>query len=421
MKKFIKILAPILMFSLFASYSFAEKYSITNPEKFQDEKQKSYHCNLNNGISGKSCYGCKDYSTRTICCYDEDGKPIWEDPQYKNENQYGKVPKISDQNMYGPVNKSENIDTDWYQSNAWGIKHKRGIEKKYVRGKSLGVCIKKDGTGFYYTAVSSFSRKKNKKQSWLNISSRIGQRAWSRSPGNIYGESNKDFPIFIGEIKKLRIIYDYIFKSKGKYNNNITLWLVKPGADKPFMEVMLKFDRTAIKHKRRRHKNLKTNNYEFIVWSNKGQEWRRKNEGLDYFFSIDAFEKNTKRNKNGEYFVDIDLKKVFDYLLEQKLLTTTDILRGFTLTTEIWDGAGEMKIKKLKYEIEKGEKIKLIGYVATAKNKKDDLFQMKSRKYYSASEAEKDVMKRCKMFFEPHGKNMQEACYINNIEKVENK
>jgi len=47
--------------------------------------------------------------------------------------------------------------------------------------------------------------------------------------------------------------------------------------------------------------------------------------------------------------------------------------------------------------------------------------QMKSRKYYSASEAEKDVMKRCKMFFEPHGKNMQEACYINNIEKVENK
>ena len=76
-----------------------------------------------------------------------------------------------------------------------------------------------------------------------------------------------------------------------------------------------------------------------------------------------------------------------------------------------------MKIKKLKYEIEKGEKIKLIKYVATAKNKKDNLFQMKSRKYSSASEAEKDVMERCKMFFEPYGKNMQKACYIYSIDK----
>ena len=32
MKKFIKILAPILMFSLFASYSFAEKYAVENPD-----------------------------------------------------------------------------------------------------------------------------------------------------------------------------------------------------------------------------------------------------------------------------------------------------------------------------------------------------------------------------------------------------
>ena len=88
---------------------------------------------------------------------------------------------------------------------------------------------------------------------------------------------------------------------------------------------------------------------------------------------------------------------------------------GIEVTTEIWDGIGEMKIKKLKYEIEKGEK--LIKYVATAKNKKDNLFQMKSRKYSSASEAEKDVMERCKMFFEPYGKNMQKACYIYSIDK----
>ena len=72
---------------------------------------------------------------------------------------------------------------------------------------------------------------------------------------------------------------------------------------------------------------------------------------------------------------------------------------GIEVTTEIWDGIGEMKIKKLKYEIEKGEKIKLIKYVATAKNKKDNLFQMKSRKYFSTAEAEEDVLKRCKLFF----------------------
>ena len=88
---------------------------------------------------------------------------------------------------------------------------------------------------------------------------------------------------------------------------------------------------------------------------------------------------------------------------------------GIEVTTEIWDGIGEMKIKKLKYEIEKGEK--LIKYVAMAKNKKDNLYQMKSRKYFSISEAEEDVLKSCKLFFEPYGKNMQEACYIYSIDK----
>ena len=58
-----------------------------------------------------------------------------------------------------------------------------------------------------------------------------------------------------------------------------------PDDVKPFIEIMLKFDATARKHKKIRFKNLKTNNYEFIVWSNKGQEFKRKIEGLEYFFS----------------------------------------------------------------------------------------------------------------------------------------
>ena len=104
-------------------------------------------------------------------------------------------------------------------------------------------------------------------------------------------------------------------------------------------------------------KNLKTNNYEFNVYSSKGKE----------------FERNTKINKDGNYSIDINLKQVFYYLVERKLVKNTDIVPGIEVTTEIWDGIGEMKIKKLKYEIEKGEK--LIKYVATAKNKKDNLFQ----------------------------------------------
>ena len=82
------------------------------------------------------------------------------------------------------------------------------------------------------------------------------------------------------------------------------------------------------------------------------------------------------------------------------------------------------KWKKIVWKKLKEEKLKLgkskektKKYVATAKNKKDNLVQMKSRKYSSIYEAENDVLKRCKLFFEPYGNNMQEACYIYSIDK----
>ncbi len=79
----------------------------------------------------------------------------------------------------------------------------------------------------------------------------------------------------------------------------------------------------------------------------------------------------------------------------------------------VWKKLKEEKLKLGKSK----EKTKLIKYVVTAKNKKDNLFQMKSRKYSSIDEAENDVLKRCKLFFEPYGNNMQEACYIDSIDK----
>ena len=42
---------------------------------------------------------------------------------------------------------------------------------------------------------------------------------------------------------------------------------------------------------------------------------------------------------------------------------------------------------------------------------------MKSRKYSSIDGAENYVLKKCKLFFEPYGKEMQEACYIYSIDK----
>ena len=99
--------------------------------------------------------------------------------------------------------------------------------------------------------------------------------------------------------------------------------------------------------------NLKTDNHGFYVYTNKGFEWKRTNEGLDYFFSIDAFDYNTSINETGDYLVDIDLRQVFDYLIEEELISRDDILPGIEITTEIFDGTGELKVRKLKYEIEK--------------------------------------------------------------------
>ena len=62
----------------------------------------------------------------------------------------------------------------------------------------------------------------------------------------------------------------------------------------------------------------------------------------------------------------------------------------------------------------------LIMYFAIAKNKEDNLVVIKSEKYLSMSLAKDMAMKRCKLFFKPHGKNMQEACYIDSFVKVEN-
>jgi len=69
--------------------------------------------------------------------------------------------------------------------------------------------------------------------------------------------------------------------------------------------------------------------------------------------------------------------------------------------------------------ISKIVKEKSYMYFATAKNKKDNLVAIKSEKYLFKSQAKDVAMKRCKLFFEAHGEEMQKSCYIDSIVKVE--
>ena len=67
-----------------------------------------------------------------------------------------------------------------------------------------------------------------------------------------------------------------------------------------------------------------------------------------YVFSME----NWNRPKNEINALMVLLSKSIETELS-KLIENNDIVPGIEVTTEIWDGIGEMKIKKLKYEIVK--------------------------------------------------------------------
>ena len=79
--------------------------------------------------------GCQttNYAVKNTLKYSIDNREL-----YCNlSNEYGSFRKEI-------VSKSENIDADLYEVNLWGIKRKSGII--YEHGKSVGVCIKKNGS-----------------------------------------------------------------------------------------------------------------------------------------------------------------------------------------------------------------------------------------------------------------------------------
>jgi hypothetical protein len=249
----------------------------------------------------------------------------------------------------GAVTKNPINDADWYLAETWGIRF-RDIGSRmtdYEHGKSLGVCIHKKGKGFYYTAVPATAW--GEKRSWTNITYIIGHRGWVYSP---YAD-HVDFPACIGDIKKLQLIYDYSSKTEGFSNKNLTLWIKKFRGGRPFVEVMLKFeDSPSSRGMRESLPDLKTDNYKFSVTTNKGYKEERKKEGLGYFFSVNAVMEGAWFRKNG-FRLDLNLRQVLDYLIDQKLISSHDILPGIDVTSEIWDGRGDVKINELKYDLSK--------------------------------------------------------------------
>ncbi len=57
------------------------------------------------------------------------------------------------------------------------------------------------------------------------------------------------------------------------------------------------------------------------------------------------------------------------------------------------------------------------GFIATAKNKNDDLVIIQ-RTSKSAQKAKKSALRGCRLYFKPHGKSMQDACYIADISTI---
>ena len=156
-------------------------------------------------------------------------------------------------------------------------------------------------------------------------------------------------------------------------------------------------------YERRINKNRKESSYE----PKSAGSYSRKYGG-QFHFDITGLSKRKILAMDGfggqQILIDFDIKRII-------VVNTMDMHYN-------WRKIVYKKIKEKKLKLGKSkEKTKVIKYVATAKNKKDNLVQMKSRKYSSIYEAENDVLKRCKLFFEPYGNNMQEACYIYSIDK----
>ena len=170
------------------------------------------------------------YYNKKLHCNLHDPKSTW---KYQSDTIYRKS-----------LFSNSSVDANWYLAQTWGIKD--GKKFNYKHGRSFGVCVNREGKGYFYTAEPSGNAKK---LSWVNVSYIIGGRGWYL-PGKKHDMVPKntnaynDFPVQVKNIKNLIIGSSYNFKGTGSYNHNLTLWLTEPNKFAPSVEVMIKFNRT---------------------------------------------------------------------------------------------------------------------------------------------------------------------------------
>jgi hypothetical protein len=73
-------------------------------------------------------------------------------------------------------------------------------------------------------------------------------------------------------------------------------------------------------------------------------------EGSIEWDTIIFYPQNLK-NKNGEFDIEIEIKNIFNYLIQENILSEELILPGLELNTEIWYGKEDLEIKSLSYTL----------------------------------------------------------------------
>jgi hypothetical protein len=250
-----------------------------------------------------------------------------------------------------------NFPINYYHANIWNWRNIKNFED----GKTIGICIKKrKRPGWYWTASKVSVNNKNEVTSWAQPTYQIGKSPWNR---DLDYKETKDFPIHIKKIRSLNFAYNYVSLGEGYYNHNLTLWLKNNKSKKKVdYEIMLKFNGPQVDQYLREPycnklgKGSKTLND--LILEKMGFKVCHKTSERNLFESDGSIEWDTiifypqnLKNKNGEFDIEIEIKNIFNYLIQENILSEELILPGLELNTEIWYGKEDLEIKSLSYTL----------------------------------------------------------------------
>ena len=112
-----------------------DKWNLIESKIRGEDKIKLSNCNFsksnkNQNLNNNNCFGCYDYFTRKVCCYDVKGNPIWKDPLYVNtKSEFKKCKKFNNFKKTFKATKLGNWTT--YKIGIKNSKKKDGFVKIY--------------------------------------------------------------------------------------------------------------------------------------------------------------------------------------------------------------------------------------------------------------------------------------------------